>query len=122
MGWAVGWDSNWERDVGYGVPGVCDYPGCGAKITRGLAHVCGGEPMGGDAGCGLFFCSEHLGAGQRCERCIAGLRPFGATDDTPEWLEHKLSCPTWEPWRVAYPDEVAAIRKRLAERAPDGET
>lgn len=54
MSWAIGYDENWKRDVGYGVPAICDHPGCNEKIDRGLAFVCGGEPMGGEKGCGLL--------------------------------------------------------------------
>src|SRR5690606_23075125 len=53
MGWAVGYDSNWNRDIGYGVPTTCDHPGCNEKIDRGLSYVCGDEPYGGEHGCGL---------------------------------------------------------------------
>jgi hypothetical protein len=55
MGWSIGYDSKWQRDIGYGVPGVCDDPACAEKIDRGLSYVCGGEPYGGDEGCGLYF-------------------------------------------------------------------
>lgn len=85
MGWQVGYDGNWKRDIGYGVPAICDRPGCGADIDRGLGYVCGGEPYGGEHGCGLFFCGEHLWVGgerQQCERCIDGEPPFEATPDT----------------------------------------
>ena len=61
MSWAIGFDSRWNRDIGYGVPATCDFPGCGVDIDRGLAFVCGGEPYGGEDGCGLYFCASHLG-------------------------------------------------------------
>lgn len=118
MGWSVGYDSNWGRDIGYGVPATCDHPDCNEKIDRGLAYVCGGEPWGGDEGCGLFFCSAHMGFGERrqvCQRCEAGETAFDAKPDHPEWLQHKLTCPTWKRWRDENPKEVAAIEKRLAE-------
>lgn len=60
MGWEIGYDDRWKRDIGYGVPAVCDHPGCNTEIDRGLSYVCGGEPYGGEMGCGLFFCYEHL--------------------------------------------------------------
>lgn len=60
MGWSIGYDSKWKRDIGYGVPASCDYPGCDAEIDRGLSYVCGGEPYGGEVGCGLYFCAAHL--------------------------------------------------------------
>lgn len=73
MSWAIGYDDKWKRDIGYGVPAYCDYPGCRVEIDRGLSYVCGGEPYGGDHGCGLYFCSKHLFMGdfsQCCERCL----------------------------------------------------
>jgi len=116
MGWAVGYDSNWRRDIGYGVPAKCDHPGCDKDIHRGLAYVCGGEPYGGEDGCGLHFCSEHLYLGvegkehQVCERCEAGAEPFQPTPDVREWIEHKLHDETWKPWRDENPDEVSALQ------------
>ena len=60
MSWALGYDSQWMRDIGYGLPAYCDHPGCMAEIDRGLAYVCGSEPYGGEHGCGLYFCDKHL--------------------------------------------------------------
>ncbi|SDP39355.1 hypothetical protein SAMN04488061_2832 [Filomicrobium insigne] len=117
MGWSIGWDSNWQRDIGYGVPCTCDHPDCSEEIDRGLAHVCGGEPNGGDDGCGLFFCCAHLYLGvegkerQVCERCAAGGEPFEPKPDVREWIEHKLTCPTWQQWRDEHPDEVAKLEE-----------
>lgn len=122
MSWAVGYDDQWKRDVGYGVPAICDHPLCGAKIDRGLAHVCGGEPHGGDYGCGLYFCSKHLSYIQvedeltlpLCERnpytgsCELGL--FEPTPDVQEWIDHKLIDPSWAPWRVENPKWVITQR------------
>lgn len=116
MGWAVGFDSNWHRDVGYGVPSVCDQPGCGEAIDRGLGYVCGGEPYGGEGGCGLYFCGEHLLMGadrQSCERCLAGKRPFKPTPDTAEWLRWKLTDESWAEWRQEHLAEVEAISATL---------
>jgi hypothetical protein len=59
MGWSIGWDGTWKRDIGYGVPAYCDHPECSAEIDRGLSYVCGGDPYGGEHGCGLFFCGKH---------------------------------------------------------------
>ena len=70
MGWSIGYDTNWGRDIGYGVPATCDHPECNEKIDRGLSFICGAEPYGGKKGCGLYFCHAHLqGYPQRCERC-----------------------------------------------------
>lgn len=117
MGWAVGYDTNWGRWIGYGVPAICDYPGCGKSIDRGLGYVCGfGEPHGGDEGCGLFFCTEHGGA-MLCERCgdnpagTEGFNPFEKTADTREWIEHMLEDESWAQWRAENPAWAAFLRE-----------
>lgn len=114
MGWSLGYDSNWNRDVGYGVPATCDHPECNERIDRGLAHVCGGEPYGGDQGCGLYFCANHLFVLQRCsqlcERCEQRRRPFLAKPDHPDWLDWKLTHESWKEWRDANPEEVEMLR------------
>jgi len=93
MGWSLGFDDHWNRDVGYGVPAVCDYPGCGARIDRGLSHVCGDGIFGGDTGCGLYFCGKHLWFNpQRCDRCTEGKDPFEPTPDVEEWVNRKKQC------------------------------
>jgi len=122
MSWAVGWDSNWYRDIGYGVPAWCDHPDCGDEIDRGLGFVCGEDAYGGEMGCGLFFCNAHLGYVERedgwspqlCDRCIAGEPPFAATPDHPEWIAHKLADPSWAQWRDEHPEQIAAMRKAVA--------
>jgi hypothetical protein len=109
MSWAVGFDSRWNRDIGYGVPAVCDHPGCGKAIDRGLAYVCGGEPYGGEEGCGLYFCDDH-GGGRQCERCEEDRAPFTPTPDTREWIRWKLTDDSWAPWRDENPAAVSAMR------------
>lgn len=117
MSWALGFDSQWNRDIGYGVPAFCDHPGCNAEIDRGLAHVCGAEPYGGEEGCGLYFCSKHQSAGkQLCERCAEKQEPFFPKPDHPKWIAHKLNDPSWEKWRVQNPKEVADMQNLLAAR------
>ena len=103
MGWAVGWDSHHERDIGYGVPSFCEHPECTVEIDRGLAHRCGGidAPREGD-GCGLYFCAEHsvlAAGGVRCARCDAGEPPFDVKPDHPAWVQHKETDPSWAEWR-----------------------
>lgn len=105
MGWSIGFDPNWQRDIGYGVPATCDHPGCEAVIDRGLAYVCGGEPFGGDAGCGLYFCDHHTHFAkgkppQLCCRCCNGQEPFTPTPDRPEWTHHKMTDESWAAWRA----------------------
>ena len=104
MSWSVGFDTRWQRDIGYGVPAYCDHPGCMKEIDRGLAYVCcGQEPYGGD-GCGLYFCEKHhcyslndnFGA---CFRCSNESEPFKPTPDHPDWTKHKATDPSWAEWR-----------------------
>ena len=118
MGWAIGYDYNLRRDVGYGVPAICDDPECSTEIDRGLSHVCGGEPFGGDCGCGLHFCGKHLWYGedaQVCRQCLDGKPAFEPKPDTREWLEWKLTDQSWAEWRDSDPEEVARIKATLAE-------
>lgn len=122
MGWSIGEHNG--RDIGYGVPAKCDHPGCDEDIHRGLAYVCGGEPYGGDFGCGLFFCEKHLYiSGRRkkfkplCIRCSAGRPPFDPTPDTDEWVKHKLIHESWAHWRLENAAEVADMMTRLRTRA-----
>ncbi len=125
MGWSIGYDSRWKRDIGYGVPAYCDHPGCGEEIDRGLSYVCGGTHRGGEHGCGLYFCSKHrrfAGAArdgvELCFLCRYG-KPgyYPKTPDHPDWMHHKLRDVSWGPWRKKNPDLVAAIRAALKEHA-----
>lgn len=112
MGWALGFDKNWNRDVGYGVPAFCDHPECNEVIDRGLAFVCCEEEMyGGENGCGLYFCPKHRGLSNKCERCDAGEDPFTPKPDHPEWVNHKLTDESWSEWRDKHPEEVAAMQQ-----------
>lgn len=118
MGWSIGFDSNWGRDVGYGVPAVCDHPDCNEKIDRGLGHVCGGNPYGEPDGCGLFFCGKHLGwSPQLCERCESGEEPFDPKPDAVEWIRWKLTDESWLTWRIDHPDKVAELEAAVEEDA-----
>lgn len=104
MGWGLGWDSNWSRDIGYDVPAHCDHPGCRKVINRGLSHVCGGEPCGGEYGCGLYFCERHLYARsvsnlQACARCLKYRKPFKAKPDHKSWTRWKMKHWSWWEWR-----------------------
>lgn len=128
MGWSIGFDDNWNRDIGYGVPAFCDHPKCNAEIDRGLAYVCGGDPYGGDHGCGLFFCDAHLSYARRgddyvqlCPRCAA-YRPTPyrrLSPEHPAWIEHKLTDESWAKWRAENPKEVEKLRAALSAVSPD---
>lgn len=123
MGWSIGWDSKWQRDIGYGVPAICDLPGCNKEIDRGLACVCGGEPYGGDHGCGLYFCPDHFKYRtprgedhyvQLCPRCYAyRIVPYPAKPDCAEWIKWKLTDESWKPWRSEYKEEVEKMKNIL---------
>lgn len=110
MSWSIGYDNNWKRDIGYGVPAYCDHPGCRRVIDRGLAHVCGREPYGGEHGCGLYFCDQHHGGeNSTCERCEAGQAPFQKKPEHPRWVKFKLKDPSWAGWRTENPEDVKAL-------------
>lgn len=108
MGWSVGYDEHWKRDIGYGVPAWCDHPDCDEFINRGLSYACGGEPYGGDNGCGLYFCDSHIfcNGTPQCRRCVTdrGERserpPFKAKPDHPDCIDHKATDPSWAAWRA----------------------
>ena len=117
MGWDVGYDTKWKRDIGYGVPSICDHRECLEEIDRGLSYVCGGEPYGGEKGCGLYFCIEHLHfdeeGTQLCEKCIENSSPFEPKPDTLEWVKWKLTDESWELWRNENPEDVVRMENRL---------
>lgn len=123
MGWSIGFDSTWQRDIGYGVPAYCDHPDCHAEIDRGLSYVCGGEPYGGDLGCGLYFCETHHGhtAYGLCDRCdaaaaqAADVVPFTPKPEHPRWLRWVLGDDSWAQWRTENPDKVRQYEKELAD-------
>lgn len=129
MSWAVGYDEQWQRDIGYGVPAICDHPDCDREIDRGLAHVCGNEPYGGEHGCGLYFCEEHHphsffpedGELDRerhalCDRCYHDKPPFEPKPDSAQWIHHKLADWSWASWRAENPEWVEAHTPPSGER------
>lgn len=121
MSWAIGYDSSWHRDIGYGVPAYCDYPTCQHTIDRGLGYVCGGEPYGGDHGCGLYFCAKHqVGTHQRCTRCTNRKAAFDAKPDHPRWMHHKLTDESWARWREAHPEETQELHRAMDAVDPSG--
>lgn len=114
MGWQIGYDETWRRDIGYGVPAICDHPDCSAEIDRGLGFVCAElQPYGGENGCGLYFCCHHANHRHQCERCAHGYDPFDAKPDVLEWVRWKLTHESWQEWREANPAEVNAMRARV---------
>ncbi len=118
MGWSVGYDEIWKRFIGYGVVAYCDHPDCNEEIDRGLSYVCGGEPYGGDRGCGLYFCEEHLYYHYHdntvlCERCFYGEKLFNPKPEHPEWIKHMLTDKSWAKWRKENKDGVKILKHTL---------
>lgn len=122
MGWSISYDTNWERDIGYGVSAFCDFPKCKEVIDRGLSYVCGGEFCGGDYGCGLYFCGKHFQyrkphdydqTVQLCPRCFSYKKPYEKKSEYPKWLRWKLSDESWDLWRKKNPKEVEEIKLKL---------
>jgi hypothetical protein len=128
MGYSIYFDSRRNRDLGYGVPAVCDHPDCENEINRGLSYLCGDQPYtGGEHGCSLYFCGEHksyhttvIGGDehdcdvpncQLCERCQHGLTEFDMKPDTKKWMQWKLSHESWQQWRDENPQEVEKLVK-----------
>ncbi len=126
MGWSIGYDDNWNRDIGYGVPAYCDHPGCKAEIDRGLGYVCGGEPFGGEHGCGLFVCGAHQHANSKCfQLCLhcadRRRKKLTPSPDHPEWIQHQLTDASWAPWREQNPELVAKMRASLDASSAQGD-
>lgn len=127
MGWAIGFDNNWNRDIGYGVVAYCDHPECNEEIDRGLSYVCAGEePHGGD-GCGLYFCSKHKGycrweneeddvpeLSECCERCRDSKDFFTPKPEHPHWAWWKMNAKSWAEWRSELSSEDRKNWKCLA--------
>lgn len=110
MGYAVYEEGG--RWCGYGVPAICDMPGCDAHIDRGLAYKCeehtaynkdGIDEVVGE-GCGLFFCGDH-----RYESHDAAV----PSPDTEEWIRHMLVDFSWDQWRRANRDKLTALLDQL---------
>lgn len=119
MGWSVGYDTHWQRDIGYAVPAFCDQPKCPKHIDRGLAHVCGGEPFGGEKGCGLYFCPSHLFFGRKsvvCKRCLSWKKPYKPKPEMRPWLRWKLKHESWAEWRSKNPDIVKEYEAILSKK------
>ena len=109
MGWELGYDSSWDRFIGYGVPAYCDHPDCNNEIDRGLAHVCSdSQPYGGE-GCGLYFCLDHSDFSGRCDRCSNDEDPFEPKKEHPKWIKWMLTHRSWEEWRKENPDKVKLL-------------
>lgn len=127
MSYSIGYDKRLERWVGYGVPAICDHPGCNKEIHRGLSYVCGNDLYGGSDGCGLHFCESHLETyyeinketqdeealfegNQVCKACGTFKDSFTPKPDTEEWANHMLTDSTWQEWRDENPEKVDQMK------------
>lgn len=109
MGWSIGYDHIWCRDIGYGVPAYCDFPGCNEEIDRGLSYKCGNDQC--DFECNLFLCSNHQYVSYCCDDCTVSAK----TKEHPDWIRHKLNDPSWKQWRDENPDEVVRLHNMLVD-------
>lgn len=139
MGWSIGYSEQHQRDIGYGVPAICDHPDCNAEIDRGVSHLCGFNSDTGD-GCGLHFCSAHLshryvlpaegededaldddeGAdrGPLCDACANHQPTYPKKPDHPDWINWKLTDESWATWRAENPAAVEAMKNALKGATP----
>ncbi len=123
MGWSIGFDTTWNRDIGYGVPAYCDHPGCPEKIDRGLSYVCCyTEPFGGEHGCGRFYCGKHEDPqwNDNDERVCGHTDDGHISPDHPDWITHKLNDESWNQWRNENPVETKGLRALLQEEPGHG--
>lgn len=112
-----------NRWGGYGVPAICEYPGCNEEIDRGMSYACGGEPFS-EHGCDRYFCEKHrvlhcFNAGGRrecvevCERCDKRKNPFPYKPEHPDWVKHLLTDKSWAKWRKENRGEVYKLKHNL---------
>lgn len=120
MGWSIGTGQD-GRDIGYGVPALCDKPGCNEVINRGLDYCCGG--YWSDHGCGLYFCGSHQSyrtprgednGVNLCPRCYRYRSPYEPKEDVEEWQHFKLEDESWATWRSENPELVEKYRATVA--------
>lgn len=118
MSWAVGFDSDRNRFIGYGVPAYCDQPGCNVTIDRGISHTCGDYPGGGEHGCGLHFCDDHLHRyPQVCSACANEQKAFPPSQEHPTWSHHLLTDETWAEWRAENTETAKQLLDLLLRQA-----
>lgn len=114
MGYSIGQRDG--RDIGYGVPAICDHPKCNVEIDRGMGYACDeyNDKKEKHRGCGLFFCSKH-GGGSLCKRCETYKTPYKEKPDMLYWIAFKLFDESWEKWREDNPATVLLYETRLKE-------
>lgn len=91
MGWAIGYDHQWNRFRGYEVPSECEHPDCDEDICRGVDSLC--------SICGLSFCYKHLLSDNLCSRCEEGEEPFEPKPETDQWIDWIATHESWQQWR-----------------------
>jgi hypothetical protein len=51
---------------------------------------------------------------QLCDRCAKRRKPFDAKPDVSEWIDWKLTDPSWEQWRDENPEEIERLETLIA--------
>jgi hypothetical protein len=102
-----------QRWAGYGVPAICDFATCEAKIDRGMGYRCEEvysyveDPETEEerevitGGCNLHFCGEHESHNKH-----KGSTP---KPDTAEWVDWLLTDESWQQWRDENAELVTAL-------------
>lgn len=140
MGYKIGYQGKFKRFLGYGIPAICDHPGCETEIDRGMGHACyEGVPY--DSACGGFFCSEHhenyvypdeIEDLHQEELNQLGLDPDEDYSDidgavccrhsmekhkeAATWINFILTDESWEKWREKYTEQTANLKKLYDEK------
>lgn len=109
-----------ERWAGHMVPAECDMPDCREEIERDLDSKCEQHPADADLiaegetdpemiarGCGMFFCSTHLGA-------TAGYEGIKPKPDSLVWMRHQLTDESWADWRAQNPATARSRAEAVA--------
>ncbi len=114
MGYSLG--QNYAgRDIGYGVPALCDAPGCNVEIDRGMDWQCDRTTIS----CAHFFCSKHRHTHSCREFNRGKLTP---KPDIPKWVWWKMTAPSWQKYRDELPAPEFKSMQAIADAfKPDGE-
>jgi hypothetical protein len=59
----------------------------------------------------LYFCDKH-GGGWQCERCLNGEPHFEPKPEHPDWIQFKMTDPSWEEWRQS-PDAEEWVARNV---------
>lgn len=77
MGYANCGEDSQGRPIGYAHEAICDYPGCSAKIDRGMSYACGGDHGEDNFSCEKYFCHDHMQVVEFHPQDLPPKKPFG---------------------------------------------